>query len=227
MKRSRAYSSARSKRPVKQHAGKRAYVPGVTRTAGSYARNFSRDEKKWLDTTRAHANVPVTAVFMDTLNGLAVGNTVNTRIGNRVCLKNVNLYITASAATGSTAGQGDDVFRVILYIDHQCNGAAATATDILESDVYDSFRNMNQAERFTVLKDKFITFSGLTGAGASTNASNPKFHKMSWKGSMFLHYGGAGATVADLRSNNVGVLLITRSAHISATVQARIKYTDS
>lgn len=231
MKRQRNYVSSRNRRPIKQTAGKRTsvVVPGVTRTAGAYARNMNRDEKKWLDTDHALATIASTGLFMPTLNGIRIGQDVNSRIGNRVCLKNINCYVTAQAAGSNVAGSGDDVVRFILYLDHQANGAAATITDILKgpTPTYDSFRNMNQAERFTILKDKFITLSGLQGAGTGFSAHNPKFFKVAWKGNVFLHFGADTGFASDLRSNNVGILLITKDGDAKVQVHARIKYTDS
>lgn len=206
---------------------------GATRTGGLYVRAAMPGEKKYFDTRSAVAVNSATGVVSPSLNLIPQGTSASQRVGNKVTLRNINITLSSFAPISATLGQGDDVLRVILFVDHQCNGTAALPTDILETADYDSFRNMAKAERFTVLKDKLVTFSGLAGS-ASNSAQNPKMTKLSWKGERVLHFSpsaaGAAITVAGVRSDNIGLLLISEQGAAAATCStgfnARIKFTD-
>ena len=58
------------------------------------------------------------------------------------------------ASTNSSAAS--NLVRIIVYLDRQCNGAAAGVTDLLESASYLSFRNLANQSRFKFLYDKTI-----------------------------------------------------------------------
>jgi hypothetical protein len=212
-------------------------VPGYTRTAGAYARASGYSgEKKYLDANSgAVASYTVTkqaGTIIPSFNLIAQGASANERIGTKVNLTNINAAITFRNQNDapSSGHQASGVARVIWYVDTQCNGAAALVTDILEAARYDSYRNMNQAERFVVLKDKTVALTPSLAGKSTTLAAAPqqRIVKFSWKGNRTLTFkNDATAVITNVKSENIGLLIISEvDDDLAYTYSARIKFTE-
>lgn len=201
-------------------------VPGVTRSGGAFVRAqpFS-GEKKYKDTDVANVTIPNTGVVHPTLLGIDQGATEITRVGNRIRLKNVNIFFSFSIPSTATAADAEDVIRIIFFVDTQCNGLAPGVTDILKTANFLSFRNMNQADRFVILKDKVFAMNSMSANGTACVALH-RHVKMSWKGDKLITYGGGGDTVSALKSTNVAVMVISASGNAQIQYKCRVKYTD-
>lgn len=226
-KRSRSSDTQRDRRRRK----KQEFVAGATRTAGAYMRSLpGSPEKKFLDTVGAFAASSATGTIVPSLNLIPQNTTDNGRLANRVIVRNINVYASIRAVASAVAGIGEDIIRVILYIDKQCNGAAATvatASDgVLETAAYDSFRNMDNVQRFHIIKDKFISLDGLAGA-ASNSANQMRFFKMSWKGELPVVFSSTTGAITEIQSNNIGILFISQAGGTNFGYTARVKYTES
>jgi len=225
-----------SKRSLKiRGKPKKKVRAGTTRSFSALAP--PRYEKKFLDTqVSAAMNQYNTAgvcqsnfVLMD--NGTGNG----ARIGDRITVTNINCHLTLSAA-GATAALGSNstVARVILGIDKQANGAVTAVTDVLQSADPFAFRNMFTLNRFVILKDKLVTINmqAVTGSYWSEVGRVLKF---AWKGQLPIMYSGTGATIAQVKSNNIFLLVVcdrTGSAPDVTYIDGldgviRIKYTDA
>ncbi len=211
-----------------------AVVPGFTRTGGQFGRGAMSDEKKYFDTETytfaAHLSyVPVAGAIVEpSLNLLKQGSTAQERLGNKCRLKNINSNVTLWIDPSVTASSAGDIVRVIWYIDHQCNGAAAAVTDILEAALLPSYRNMNKVERFTILKDKKIVLNAST-VNATQHGQEFKTFKFAWKGDRVLHFNNTGAsavTIADVRSDNIGCMAISLQNFTNFSMNSRIKFTE-
>lgn len=201
-------------------------VPGYTQVNSAYKFAGHTAEKKYIDNalvlTTATAGV-VTGTYVT----MVQGQTASTRIGNKIRVKNINLSLTFDTS-GADLTPDPLLMRCMLLWDKQANGALPAVLDILQTASVYSYRNMETVERFTVLKDKFIllkTPTALTGAWAAS-AADGRFAKFAWKGAMDVHYGGNAGTVADLRSENLVILLISNIAAGHANGNIRVKYTD-
>ncbi len=141
-----------------------------------------------------------------------------------------SLHIHFSMIASSSALQNNvaDNYRIIIYVDKQANGAAATASDILQTPVsFEAFRNLENSQRFRVLKDKRIAFGSRSTIGAAS-ARNVLSSAINIKCRCPIEFSGATGGLIEIRSNNIGVLIVSRASAPSCTINyvSRIRYTD-
>lgn len=232
-KRSRNSSGGYTKRAYKN------FTPGVTRTGGAYARATAPSEKKFLDNTFPAAALVLPVANADvqypSLNLIAGGSGVNQRVGNRVTATNINLNLAFNLGlTDHASADGCDHVRIIFFKDKQCNGAAAKISDILQGSTptFQSFRNMDNVDRFDIIKDKTITMNATCNAKidgtTGTYGQNGRLVKMSWKGRCPIHFGDNTANLNQVRSENFGLLVIPSSPTCSlVSGMVRLKYVDN
>lgn len=211
----------------------RPFIPGVHRTEGAYMRSMVPGEKKYKDTAVALFTPATGGGVEDSILHIAQNTTDTGRIGNRIRLRNVNIKFTLLLPVTTTVADGSDTIRIILFIDHQCNGATATVANLLTTPSWESFRNMNQVERFHVIKDKVIDINataGMRGAGAdpvtSSLAPTGKSFRMAWKGDIPIYYSGTDGLIAEIRSENIGIMVISKSGRAGLQWCARVKFQD-
>jgi len=218
-------------------------VAGATRSVGYYGRmSNTGTEQKFLDVQIADASVGATGDIQNsgTLLVIASGAGESQRVGRKVTIRKMmvrgeatlNEYDGATAADASAANR----VRIIFYLDKQCNGAAATAGDILGPGTVNvnSFNELVNKGRFTILKDKIITLNPMALAKDGTNYVRPRVNKSFFfakKCNIPIEYdtGGTGA-ITEIRSNNIGCLLVADSAvagfPCTVTALVRFRYTD-
>lgn len=211
---------------------------GMMRTGG-YTRYTRPGELKFFDTDHTVSTVVPTGTITDsTLNAMVAGTGESQRVGRCIYVKGV--YIKGSIRLGSNAVLADSSnrCRIIMYIDKQANGAAATAADILDatgaSVSIDSFRNLENASRFRILSDKIVHIQASVGGNGTTDAIGEVLRTFriakTFRNPLKIEFNAVGGgTVADVTSNNIGMLMVT--AETSATpiqtlYRARLRYTD-
>lgn len=209
--------------------------PYFGRVAGSDA------ERKFLDVTIADNSISATGDIQNsgTLIVIPQGAGESQRVGRKVVIRKImfrgeatlNEYAGTTEADASAANR----VRIIFYVDKQCNGAAATAGDILATatPVSNGFNNLNNRDRFLILKDKFIDLNPMALAKGTTNYVRPRVNK-----SMFfarscelpIEYSSTTGAITEIRSNNIGCLIIADSAATgfacAVTGTVRFRYTD-
>jgi len=223
-------------------------VPGYTRVGGAYGRSIPcGPEKKFLDTVVAPTDMLGTAGTMTTSIGpnnaqagahfllVPQGTTEVTRIGNKICMTNFNwkghIYLDPVAGTGT--GSGGAIVRYIFFIDKQANGAQATAANLLSSTsarLTESFRELDEVERFIILKDKTVALSPKMWNPTATAAYGEVIvpFKCSWKGELPVHYSSTTGALTELRSENLSLLIFSDGAdgRCSFKGMGRVKFTD-
>jgi len=85
------------------------------------------------------------------MNGVATGTDYTNRIGRKLVMKSI--YFKGVIAPSGVTNPGGDHLRTILLYDKQTNGAAPTPADILTVVDPTSPMNLNNRDRFIVLKD--------------------------------------------------------------------------
>jgi len=191
----------------------------------------SSAELKFKDTTKAQtALASAGTIFNDTLVGMVEGNTDSTRIGNRITARSVMVRGTAKMAATAAATDTSQTVRIIVYLDRQANGATAAVGDILASADYRSFNNLDNSDRFRTLAEEVIDMhlSGATPSGAAyTYGETSKSFFLKAKLNLDIKFKGNAGSVADLSSNNIGVLVISETDGIGTLGYiARVRYTD-
>ncbi len=221
--------------PYKAPAQKRrkAFTPGRDRTAGFYGRySGPQGELKFHDVDLDDAVITAGGQITATINIIPQGVTEVQRIGRKCTLKSINWrYQIGLPEVDAQADPSDsDTVRVIMYLDKQCNGAAAAVTDIMESADYQSFRNLANSGRFQILVDKCHTLNHITLA--SDNAGVVSQAIMNRDGSFYkkvnipIEFNSTTGAIGEIRSNNLGVLLLGQSGIAGFNSKIRLRFSD-
>jgi len=159
------------------------------------------------------SGAPVNPTTTPSLFAISQGTTKNQRIGNKIHAYQIRITGVALVQSANNAGE---VCRLMLVWDKQANGATASPADVLEQGTgatvaagtgLTSFVNMDNVERFVILKDKKYSFNP-TSAGGGASASFPYYvnFKMNKKINMKVDYSSTTGAVTEIRSNNLFIL---------------------
>jgi hypothetical protein len=218
---------------MKKKKGRSHAIPaalrGYVRTAGYYKGGSAGNELKFHDLDINDAGIAQGGTIAeDSCLTIAQGDGESERIGRKCTVKSVNWRFAITLPSTGTQAATTDVVRVILYLDKQTNGATAGVTDILESDDFQSFNNLANKSRFRTLLDRTYDMN-VEGAGAGASwASSAKTITDSFYLSCNLpiEYDNSATTgaIATMRSNNIGVLLLSESGLCAFESKMRVRF---
>lgn len=215
---------------------------GYTRSFSPYKYNQANYQRKYRAGGELKFYDSVLATTVVTATGIVaspsiclvpMNTTASGRLGRKFTITNIhiqgNIFLPPVAANYSL---WSDIIRVIVYNDHQANGAAATVLDVLTTADDKSFRNMFNLDRFTILSDtETVMTVQATNAGTSTGGIlKPfRFHK---KCKIPIETSDIVATdpssITGLRSENIGIIALSSvAASTQLDFQIRIRYTDN
>lgn len=214
----------------------RGFRPGFGTLGGN--RFDLRHEKKVSDIATATYQVNTTGSFT-LLHIPTQGTDYTNRIGRKTMMKSV--YIrgrvqledagTLAAVVNSYAQQG----RFILFLDLQPNGAVPVVTDLLNTADPASQLNLNNRDRFKIIKDKCFVFDPIAVSTVTTPAGflnrtvyNFKVFK---KCSIETIFSTNGGTIADITTGALYMFWIGSQAggtntDTNAVVSTRVRYMD-
>ncbi len=216
----------------------RGRFSGYYRKSGYYGRyngQGGKPELKFHDVQLDDAVITTSGAITPTVNIIAQDVTESTRVGRKCTIRGIQWRYRLELPeydAQATAASGD-ICRVIMYLDKQCNGATATALGLLESDNYLSFNNLANKSRFRILHDKthVVNYTGMASDGAGLVSGNNVFRNVTFykKCSIPLEFDDSAATGAltTIRSNNIGVLLITAAGVMGMESKIRLRFSDS
>ncbi len=200
---------------------------------------MNRREVKHIDNVITETSIGTSATMIGSLNLIAQGVGPTNRIGRKCLLHSMHwkLMVQLDSVEGDLSIVSDDsgtLLRIIIYIDKQCNGSAATATDILESDTWSAFRNLENTGRFHMLHDQTyaLNFSAI-GGGTSTFeifCGTNRFVRISkaLRG-LPIEFSSTTGAITEIKSNNIGMLIIAEynTTPVNARVigQCRVRFT--
>lgn len=121
-----------------------------------------------------------------------------------------------------------DLIRVMVYWDKQTNGTVALTNDILEEGLAlaeNSFRNLSNNKRFTVLMDKrFImnpaVYSSLQDL-TNTTIKNLEYYINC---NIPIEFDAITGTIGNIKSNNIGILVASHGGVTQIEGTYRIRY---
>ena len=212
----------------------RRYVPGRNRTSGFYGRFgvANGGELKFKDSNYVSGAVPVGGIIVaPSINLIAQGTGEQQRVGRKCTIESIHMRFNLNVDNFQGAiPQGGDNIRTIVYLDSQANGAAATVTDILATAGLNSFRNLANSLRFKILMDKThsINYAGI-GSNAVNNANQhavTRYYTWNKKCKIPLEFSGSTGVISEIRSNNVGVLLISDVGVGFEIANFRVRFSD-
>lgn len=179
-------------------------------------------------------------VNIDTLFAPIQGNDISDREGRNCYVHNITVRgsIKSDDQTAQTLVDANQIFRIILVLDKQTNGAKMEAEDLITSgsgapSLYD-FQNTANFGRFQILKDRIIEHQPCNIAGNTSGTF--------WQGSQRKHFklkhtfnpplricfnSTNGGTVSDIVDNSFHIICGKESANIGANLyyQSRVSFT--
>ncbi len=221
-------------RPYKKYKRtSRAFKPGVDRTGGFYGRYSGRSgELKFHDVDLDDSIIAAGGTVTPTINIIIQGITESTRIGRKCTIKSINwkYHMDLPEQDAQMTPEASDTVRVILFLDKQANGATAVVLDILETADFQSFRNLANSGRFNVFMDKTFSINYMTLAsdGAAVVSSNSVVRDYSYYKAcnIPIEYSGTTGAIGEIRSNNLGVLLLSKSGKAGFQSKFRLRFSD-
>ena len=166
------------------------------------------------------------ANVVSTIIDIRQGPSIGQRIGRQILITSVSLRYYWTPSTVDTT---PNVNRFILFVDKQCNGAPATAAMILTSNTPTSYLNPFNRDRFELLYDETYQSSFcMLNTAVNKWQTSPGFVSLVVPLQLTVNFSGPTNSITDIRSNNLGVLLLTNSSTSSVGCQfsAQIEYCD-
>lgn len=193
-------------------------------------------EYKFHDATVSRVNIPILGViFVGSFFRIEEGVKDCDRIGitTRVISLDIRFGLKVPIVSGSLGGLSDTV-RIMVYHDRQMNGVLPVVSDlirkvILEDQDYKDFRELSNTGRFSILADRFIDLNPKSGAGngaANDFSEEIIFTTMHFKLGMDINYTGASDAIANIASNNIGMMLISRRGITDIDLTHRARFVD-
>ncbi len=213
---------------------RRLFAPGQDRVGGFYGRFSGRGgELKFHDVALTDAVVATAGAITETINIIPQGVTESQRIGRKCTIRSIHwtYQVSMPEQDAVMTPAGGDTLRIILYLDKQCNGETATALLLLETDNVRSFRNLSNSGRFNFLYDKIhnTQYMGLASDGAAvvSQASTISTYRFNKKCDIPIEFNSTTGAIAEIRSNNLGVMLISNQNVVGFSSQFRLRFSDN
>lgn len=177
-------------------------------------------------TTDGTATHPTYAI-VQSFNQIAQGDSQSTRDGNKILVDSLFVRYTCVAQQRDFAApptaSSNRYFRVIIFLDTQCNGAIAPIDNLLDLGAsnqmpFFAYNNVNSTGRYKILHDKMVELPVPT-AYYSTGGTPYHISEVEKNGEVYLkglnleiRYGGASSNMADVFNNNIGMLILASGA---------------
>lgn len=180
-------------------------------------------------------NAMTTTGTFTLLHSPVPGTDYTNRIGRKTLIRSVYLkvYVETSASNGVYTTVAGSPFRWILFCDKQPNGAAPAGTDLLNTSHPLSHLNLNNRDRFKILKDKTDKLGPFyADTGISYTYANPQnmvykyYRKMRQE---VIYNGGSAGTIADITSGALYFYVLSEqggSSHF-CNLYARVRFEDA
>ncbi len=210
----------------------RKFRRGHDRTSGFYGggkyAGGSNMELKFFDLDLNDPVISAAGTVTDTINGIGQGTTEIDRIGRKCTIKSINWRFQISLPPGTAVSTTNDTVRVILFLDKQCNGATATVLGIIETADFQSFNNLANKSRFRTLMDRSYQLNAsLSGNGTTVDSAevveNDAFYL---KCDIPLEFDNTTGAITEIRSNNLGVLLISEGGLATFGSKIKLRFSD-
>lgn len=220
---------------------------GYNRTGGLYRLGGrSNTEYKFFDTILAPASIPASGEILDSINLVPQSTSAFGRIGREVSVKSVDVVVTLDASKDS---KKDNFVRVMLYLDKQANGAAATVEQVLNLSNASippllAYPNLENSQRFIILKDALFSVplrgiskativrdmeDAITGFNVTDVIPGATIRRMRKRLNLPITFNDGAVSLTSVKSNNLGMLFVATNGGAETTqvgVTTRIRYSD-
>lgn len=252
-KRKKQFSMPPHKRDSRKMVRKdQTYGAGYNPKAPRPVRPLAYAEKKWHDTSFKFISGSWTAATTDwptyasvpSLNLIAAGSEGYERDGSRINAYKLNIRGACNVDKHSSTTYNGTIpdtgyFRVLVYIDTQCNGSATSLDLLFEQrptgqDSFDVYNSLLDNGRIKVLMDKYVR---VPEAVVTYDPNDGKFYapsrivhfKKTFNLNLPIQYGDQYANLSSVRTNNIGLLVFAGFAtgdQCVCSFRTRLRYTD-
>ena len=168
------------------------------------------------------------------LNGIQTGTTESRRIGNFIDMNFIASRWFVSGSNKAIASPDDDLVRVLIFIDHQCNGTTPVIGDIIQSgggNITGHYNDTNVPARFQILHDETVVLHntiGIWGGSVAvySNGIPRKFGEIILEGSQGVRYRNTGGTISSIGSGALWQCFVSTGI-TTFSVTTRLRYDDS
>lgn len=217
----------RTTRPPGPTAAQRARRPTKGARVKGPIRKAIGPELKFIDIAGA-GYIADTTGTVTCLNLIGEGDDYTNRDARQATIKSVQLHgWFGPSDTTTTISKG----RLLLVWDNAANGAIAAITDILVAANAYSFPNINNQNRFTILRDMPFTIGGIDTTATSTYAMSPSVFDVEvyLKINHITQFNGTAAAITSIQ--NGALLMVTIGTNGSATagtfnIGTRVRFVD-
>jgi len=186
--------------------------------------------------TSDHVTPAVAQVATGTLLQIAQGDQTYQRNGRKITVKRISGRLNVNLPSVTAPSDTTDLYRVMMVLDTQCNGAAPAVTDVIsypgQTLSQNSFNNLENSQRFRTIMDVYRPINaaagGVNGVTGSTGQINHVI-KINHKCDYEVEYSTTASTgaLATIKSNNIFLLVISKEGTATLEGHIRIRYTDS
>ncbi len=193
-------------------------------------RRASPEELKFHDVDVDDAVISAAGEVFNSVNLIAQGVTESQRIGRKCTVRSIGWRFRIDLPASEAATNTIDNIRVIMFLDKQANGATASVTDILEVANYQSFNNLANKGRFRTLMDRNYDLVAQAAGGDGTTEDygedviSDTFFK---KCNIPIEFNSTAGVIAEIRSNNIGILLISSKGLAGFDSKVRLRFADN
>jgi hypothetical protein len=209
-------------------------VPGYTRSGSTYRRTIATrarslgDELKNYDRSAGLILAPQAGFMLfGSVNNVTQADGPNSRDGRRfICKALYATMVLNTAASGVAEVQADDDFRIVFYLDKQCNGVVATPTEIYSSPSITAHRNLSNSHRFRILYDRIHHLESKTvnpSSGLPNNMARVvkiRIPNLNIPVTMT----GTTNSISNIRDNNIGVCIFSRTGSGLVSMNTRLRF---
>lgn len=185
-------------------------------------------EWKTIDSGPIGPTAVPTAGSLTLLNGVAQGVAFTERVGRVMHMTSIllRLFITPDTTTSSQSG---DFVRAMIVYDSQSNSAAPAIADILSTASFSAPNNLNNRERFLILRDQFFPLTPTNYSAGDIVAGDPEVDCLEIAMNLGLDtvFSGTGSTIASIQTGSLFLLLISANATYSCLFNSRVRFVDS
>lgn len=223
----------------------RRYRKGYNRSGGYYGRyrrvrygDTSGVEMKFFDNNGSNLSIAESGtVVVPSLNLLTAGNGESNINGRKMVVKKINCRMTARKvgdSGSSTQVEGPAYIRIILILDTQCNGAAATIANVFDTPTRAilAFKNMEYNRRFKILRDWVVPINNQSSyTGTANTFANPDarvYFADNLNVNIPINYSdNPSGIISNVRSNNLVLMGFASADGYSLDLNIRLRFIDS
>lgn len=198
---------------------------------------MSKGELKYLRGNIAAHTVLAAGEIHPSLNLVKQGTTNIQRVGRNITVREIslrwvyNLPGVEKSASSPPNGLRPDIFRLIVYVDKQANGAAPAVLDIVDVADFTTMYNIQNESRFIFLLDEYwgLNYGQMTSETDDTFSVLFEVKAGDWtrKVNVPITFNDTAGVLTEVTSNNIGMLWFSQYQTIVVQIEHKIRYTDS